>query len=167
LVICTVHEPPNPPGDPADRALRLVFIKDGFLWLAAIFPAIWLLVKGLWLEFVIFVAAVGLLTWGLEAMGATSMASGMLLLIVQIVFGLEASNIYAAALDRRGWRMVGTATGRNRAECERRFLEEWLASPSESGMTPPLGPVSALLADARSRAMETLERWRRHIAAKA
>jgi len=165
LVVFNVYEPPNASGDPADRALGLVFVKDGFYWLAAIFPAVWLLVKRLWLELIIFLCAIALLTWGLEAMGATSTLSGMVLLIVQIVFGFEAGAVQTAALERRGWRLVGTVTGRNRAECERRFLETWLRSPPEA--PPPQHGVSSWTETAVRNAKGAMLDWRRRLGAKA
>ena len=62
----TVHEPPNPPADRIDRAERLVFVKDGFSWLAAVFGPVWLLAHRLWwpfLGYVLLSAAFQLLTY--------------------------------------------------------------------------------------------------------
>ena len=44
MVVYTVHESPKPLTDPLERAARLVFIKDRFHWLAAIFDVVQLLV---------------------------------------------------------------------------------------------------------------------------
>ncbi len=170
MVVYTVHEPPNAWGDPIDRAARLVFIKDGFHWLAALFPAIWLLVKGLWLELIVFLVAVGVLTWGIEALGASPTLSGFLLLAVQIIFGFEASTIYAAALERRGWHMAGTITGRDQADCERRFFEAWLRSQPElpAGTAPAqLGPVASWTETMWRNAKDAIARGRRLTGAKA
>ena len=57
---------------------------------------------------------------------------------MQIVFGFEAGALYSAALERRGWRLVGTVAGRNREDCERRFLEVWL--PTHTDIPPTVGP---------------------------
>ena len=46
MLTFTVHEPPNPPADRIDRAESLVFIKDGFSWIAALFAPLWLLATG-------------------------------------------------------------------------------------------------------------------------
>jgi hypothetical protein len=170
LVVYTVHEPPNAWGDPIDRATRLVFVKDGFLWLAALFPAIWLLVKGLWLELIVFLVAVAVLTWSIEALGASPTASGLLLLAVQIIFGFEAGTIYIAALERRGWRMAGTITGRDQADCERSFFEAWLSSQSElPGGTVPAqpSPVASWTATMWRNAKDAIARRRPFTGAKA
>jgi hypothetical protein len=170
LVVYTVHEPPNAWGDPIDRATRLVFVKDGFHWLAALFPAIWLLVKGLWLELIVFLVAVAVMTWGLEAAGASPTLSGFLLLAVQIIFGFEACTVYAAALERRGWRMAGTITGRDEADCERRFFETWLPSQPElpAGAAPAQpGPVTSWTETMWRNAKDAIARGRRLSGAKA
>jgi len=170
LVVYTVYEPPNASGDPVDRAERFLFVKDGFLWLAAIFPAIWLLVKGLWLEFIVFLVAVTGLTWGLEALGATAIASAVPLLIVQIIFGFEAGAIQGAALERRGWHMAGTITGRNRSECECRFFAAWLASPPAAqatvGAPLPQNALHSWMEVASRTAKDAIVRGRRLIGAK-
>ena len=44
----TIHERPDPPADRVDRAESLVFVKDGFSWVAALFAPLWLLVHRLW-----------------------------------------------------------------------------------------------------------------------
>jgi hypothetical protein len=136
LVVYTVYEPPHATGNPVDRALRLVFVKDGFQWLAALFPWVWLLFKGLWLEFLAFLVLAAGVTWGLQALGAPPSIESIPLLLLQIVFGFEAGWIQSLALERRGWRLLGTVTGRNEAECERRFFEGWLPTQPERARQP-------------------------------
>ncbi len=172
MVVFTVHEPPNPPADLIDRAEKLVFIKDRFLWLAALFPAIWLLFKGLWLEFVLFVAVVSIIAWGLPELGFTPMVTGIVLVAIQILFGFEAGNVQRAALSRRGWHMVGSVSGRNAGECERRFFQAWLpeqkTTPIETGPTPRANrPVSSWGQMGWGQAKSALSRWRRGVGARA
>jgi len=172
LVIFTVHEPPNGPASRLDSAERLVFVKDGFSWLAAAVPPLWLLWKRMWLEFAIYAGATGLLVWLLTTAGPTNI-SNAILTIVQIVFGFEAGALYSAALERRGWRLVGTVTGRNREDCERRFLEVWLPTHTE---IPPAESSDSLAPShtgvswsqtAIAQAKDALARGRRRIWARA
>ncbi len=165
MVVFNVYEPPTPARERIDRATELVFVRDGFSWLAAIVPAIWFLVKGLWLELVVFLGAAAVITWGIEATGALSQLSAMLLLIAQIVLGFEAGAIQGAALERRGWRLVGTVTGHNPDDCEHRFFETW--QPTETATAEPGATVTSWTATAWRNAKDGIARGRRLIAAKA
>jgi Protein of unknown function (DUF2628) len=166
LVVFNIYEPPNPTRDRIDRAGELVFVKDGFSWLAAILPVIWFLVKGLWLELLVFLGIVAVLSWGIDAMGELGGLSGAVLLIVQIVLGFEAGTLQSAALERRGWSFVGTVTGHNQDDCERRFFETW--QPSELTSSAPTGDGSvSWTATAWQNAKDGIARGRRLIGAKA
>lgn len=172
MVVYTVHESPKPLADPLERAARLVFIKDRFHWLAAIFPAIWLLVKGMWWELVAYLVLIGALVGVLDILGATPATVGIIVVIVQIVFGFEAGALYRASLARRGWRMVGTVVGRNAAECDRRFFDAWLpqlpsAPLSDVPATAANDGISSWIAAASSHAKNAFGRWRRMLGAKA
>ena len=130
MVIYTVHEPPNASANRLESAEELIFVKDGFSWLAAVLPAVWLLWRRMWVELVVFMAVAGVITWAFTQAGAAELGNAILLAI-QIVFGFEAGALYSAALERRGWQIVGTVSGRNEEDCERRFLEVWLPTHTE------------------------------------
>ena len=167
MVVFTVFEPPSPTGDRIARAERLALVKDGFHWWAALAPPFWLLAKGLWVEFGAFIAAAGALAWALEAVGANADMISLAFLIVQVVFGFEASTIHSLALRWRGWRELGTVTGRDQLECERRFFEQWAASAPQVDPNPqadpPRGPWTAGLEGAKG----VLTRGSRIVGAKA
>jgi hypothetical protein len=135
LVVYSVHEPPTASADRLKSAEQLVFVKDGFSWFATLLPPIWLLMKRMWLEFALYVGASGLIVWALTSAGADNLANAILL-FAQIVFGFEAGALYSAALERRGWRLVGTVSGRSQEDCERRFLEVWLPTRTEIPARP-------------------------------
>ena len=59
----------------SSSAEQLVFVKDGFSWLAALVPPLWLLWKRMWLEFAIYAGATGLLVWALTSAGATNIGN--------------------------------------------------------------------------------------------
>jgi Protein of unknown function (DUF2628) len=127
-------------------------------------PPLWLLWKRMWLEFAIYAGGTGLMVWALTAMGAPNTTSA-LLLIIQIVFGFEAGALYSAALERRGWRAVGTVTGRNAEDAERRFLEAWLPTrteiPQTVGAVDPASPRETWAEAALAQAKDALARGRR------
>jgi hypothetical protein len=148
MLTFTVHEPPRPPADRIDRAESLVFVKDGFSWLAALFSPIWLLVHRLWwplLGYVALSVIFELVRWsGFVDSDWISLAYiGLHLLI-----GFEADALRRWSLDRSDWRTLGSVSGRNAAECERRFFEEWL--PGQPLIAPPSGSKSLSGAPARS-----------------
>ena len=167
MVTYTVHEPPYASASRLESAEQLVFVHDGFSWFAALFPAIWLLMKRMWLEFAIFAAGAGFIVWAFTAAGAPETGNAILLAI-QIVFGFEAGALYSAALERRGWRLVGTVSGHSREDCERRFLEVWLPTrteipPSEIANVAPAAPPS-WARTAITQARDALTRGRRTLA---
>ena len=172
MVVYTVHESPKPLTDPLERAARLVFIKDRFHWLAAIFPAIWLFVKGMWWELLAYIVFISALAGILQLVGATPEIIAIFAMIVQIVFGFEAGALYRASLTRRGWHTVGTVTGRNAAECERRFFEAWLSqipsTPlSDAPVTAANGEFASWIDAAVARVKNAFGRWQRMLGAKA
>ena len=130
MLTFNVHEPPNVSANRLESAEQLVFVKDGYMVLAALVPPLWLLWKRMWLECAIYAAVTGVMVWALVSMGAEDV-SNALLVIIQIVFGFEAGALYSASLERRGWRLVGTVSGRNAEDAERRFLETWLPTRTE------------------------------------
>ena len=139
----TVHEPPNPPADRIERAERLVFVKDGFTWAAALFAPLWMIVHRLWwvlLAYLVLGGIAGVLQSLIEfdPDWITLAAIGLSILI-----GFEAGTLRRWALDRQDWRTLGSVSGRNLAECERRFFDGWLpeqplvASPPHHRAQPP------------------------------
>ncbi|WP_195930520.1 DUF2628 domain-containing protein [Hyphomicrobium album] len=163
MVTYTVYEPPHASANRLESAEQLVFVKDGYTIIGALLPPIWLLAKRMWLEFAVYIGGSGLLVWALTSAGATELAN-VLVLIIQIVFGFEAGALYGAALERRGWRLVGTVTGRGQEDSERRFLEVWLPTrteipPAPLGAATPAAP--SWTATALTRAKETIVRGRR------
>ena len=122
----TIHEPPNPSADRIDRAESLVFVKDGFGWAAALFAPIWLLMHRLWWPLLGYVVLSGLFEGfrlALPSLGSWITLAGVAL---HLLVGFEADTLRRWGLERRGWRMLGSVSGKTSAECERRFYEAWL-----------------------------------------
>lgn len=126
VVTFTVHEAPNPAADRIDRADELVFVKDGFSWLTAVFPPAGLLARSLWLALAAYLAAVAVICGVLTAFGVSESWMSLAIMALGLLLGFEISSIERFMLDRAGWRMLGSVTGRSLADCERRFFETWL-----------------------------------------
>ncbi|MEO1281221.1 MAG: DUF2628 domain-containing protein [Pseudomonadota bacterium] len=126
MVAYTVHEPPHSGGDRLDRAETLVFVKDGFNFMAALLTPIWMLVNRMWLAFGVYLA--GMIGLGLlmSALGASDAWVALVQVAINILIGFEADSLKRWTLERKGWTSAGTVTGRNSTECERRFFEDWL-----------------------------------------
>ena len=145
MLTFTVHESPNPPADRIDRGERLAFVRDGFSWSAALFTPIWLLAYRLWwplLAYVLAGAAIELLRESVSFdVGWTSLAG----LALSLLIGFEADTLRRWSLGRRGWSTLGSVSGRNAEDCERRWFEMWLptqpllAAATASGSAPDGG----------------------------
>jgi hypothetical protein len=159
MITVTVHEPPFPPADRMDRAERLAFVKDGYNWLAAAWPPFWLLGQQLWLALAAYVAAACGIVALASALGAPAGWAGLLLLGLNLLIGFEADNIMRWSLDRTGWRVIGTVVGRNIAECERRFFDDWLPQQPIIRVDAPRDSASARATP--PSAASTASGWRR------
>ena len=122
----TIHEPPDAPADRLDRAESLVFLQDGFSWGAAILGPFWIAARGEWAALVAYAAGVIVLAGLFKFIGASPGWMTLAILALNVTLGFEASSLCRWSLDRAGWLEIGTVSGRNGAECERRFFESWL-----------------------------------------
>jgi Protein of unknown function (DUF2628) len=140
----TVHEPPHPPADRIDRAASLVFVKDGFSWGAALFAPFWLLAHRLWWPLLGYIVLSGLLELARWVGMLDPRWATMAMVTLHLLVGFEADTLRRWALEHRGWRTLGSVLGRNYAECERRFFDEWL--PDQPVIAPAASPTSPRIA---------------------
>lgn len=126
MIVYTVHEPPNPPADRIDRAEKLEFVRDGFQPLAAAIPPLWMAMNQLWMVLLhyLLVSMGASLVLGMLGVAPTLIA--LINLAANVIIGFEADRLRRWTLTRRGWSEIGTVTGKNLAECERRFFDGWL-----------------------------------------
>jgi hypothetical protein len=114
MITVTVHEPPSPPADRLDRADRLAFVKDGYNWLAAAWPPLWMLAQRLWIALLAYVVVAAALSLGLSALGLPATVTALVFLGLHLLIGLEADTIMRWNLDRSGWQVVGTVVASHR-----------------------------------------------------
>jgi hypothetical protein len=152
----TVHEPPGAGADRLERAEELVFVEDGFSWAAALLAPFWLIANRLWLPLVAYVVAFAILQALIWLLGIPQQLAGWLMIAMHALIGFEADSIRRWALGRRGWRMVGSVNGRTIEDCERRFLDGWLAGDT-------LAPAVSVAGSSRSGAgrLDHTAFWRR------
>ncbi|MBN9261132.1 MAG: DUF2628 domain-containing protein [Hyphomicrobium sp.] len=140
--VYTVHESKDPPSDRLDRAEALRFVREGFSWTAAIFAPLWLLVRGFWLALLVYVVVAVVLTFGVQALGLGDEIQSLLMIALHVLVGFEADTIERWTLKRQGWEMIGTVSGRDVVECERRFFDSWL--PDQPLLRPETLSVSQI-----------------------
>lgn len=127
MTIYNVYEPPE--GDDADpmaRAEKVVFVKEGFNWVALIVPAFWLLFQRMWLELLVLLVLITGLQWLFGPGEDGRQVAGLVTLALTVLFAFEANDLRGWALQRRGYQFAGVTTGRGREEAERSFFSKWL-----------------------------------------
>ncbi|HKJ63481.1 MAG TPA: DUF2628 domain-containing protein [Hyphomicrobiales bacterium] len=122
----TVYEKRVASDDMDERATDLVFVREGFTFLALIVPALWFLFHGLWRGLLLYLfLSIGLVA-ALTELGVSDQIIGFGGFVINLIFAFEARDIQRAALERRGYLLRAVVSGRSLAECEQRFIAEWL-----------------------------------------
>jgi uncharacterized protein DUF2628 len=136
VTVYSVYEPSNEAADVEARANALQFVKEGFSWPAFFVPALWLIYCRMWIELILFIVIFGALQWtfGLDKPGQDVL--GWILLVLFALFAFEANDLRGAALERRGYRLIGVAEGRGRTGAELSFFQTWLPQQAKAGRAP-------------------------------
>ena len=144
MLTYTVHEPPNPPAGhrPGQPCLHQGLFKLGREALRALLgahlahcpPAV---EKSL-LGFVVLIVGFELVK---RMTGVDQRWVGLAGWALALMIVFEGDTLRRWALERRGWRMLGSVTGKTAAECERRFFETWL--PDQPITSPRADPPAA------------------------
>jgi hypothetical protein len=122
----TVYEKRVASEELGERAQGLVFVREGFVYLALFLPALWFLFNGLWRGLLLYlVLSLGLVT-ALVQLGFNEQIVGLAGTVLNLIFAFEARDIQRASLERRGYVLQAVVSGRSLAECEQRFITEWL-----------------------------------------
>ena len=127
MTLYSVYEPPSEAPDLEDRADSLVFVKDGFSWPALFVPLLWLLYRRMWIELVLFLGLFLVLCLGVRhrASRGRRCSAGWASRSC-VLFAFEANDLRSAALERRGYRQMGTAAGATAIDAELAFFRSWL-----------------------------------------
>ena len=132
MSIYTVLSPPPQAGDIAPDPLSLVFVKEGFCWPALFFPEVWLIFRRLWLVLVLDLLVIIAAGVAADRVGG---AVGLILVLVRLLFALEANGLRRWTYYRHGYRLIGVVEGRRLWEAELRFFLDW--SPGPTVPPPP------------------------------
>ena len=126
MTVYSVYEPSTEAADLVARAERLAFVKDGFSLIAFLVPALWLIFYRMWLELIVFLVGFAALEWMFGTSDPGKTLFGWVSLGLFVLFAFEANDLRAASLERRGYRLVGVASGRDRGQAELSFFRTWL-----------------------------------------
>jgi hypothetical protein len=90
------------------KPARSVMVREGFSWLAALFPLFWFLAKRLWLVAALYFSLATFMGFVLP-----SSISPWAMMALQILTGFEARNLQRWSLERQGFRLMGVVQGQN------------------------------------------------------
>jgi hypothetical protein len=140
VTVYSVYEPPSQVTNVVERADKLAFVKEGFSWPALFVPLLWVLYQRMWIEFVVLALVYVALqvAFGSEAQGQALAAWASF--AVSVLFAFEANDLRAAALERKGYRLAGVTSGRDRTEAERSFFTAWLPQQTSAPRAPSRSP---------------------------
>ncbi|WP_020179381.1 DUF2628 domain-containing protein [Methylopila sp. M107] len=137
-----IYEPPGGARRTLDDAAKFVSVREGFSKAAFFLAPAWLASKRCWLALGLWVAAFVGAVLVIRMADVTGGGAVVLLLLPSLGVGLENAWIRARALERRGYRHVGSAMARTREEAELAFFQDWLAdAPAE--MAAPAAATGA------------------------
>jgi hypothetical protein len=153
MSVYTVHQPPpkageTKAGEVAADPDRFVFVRDRFAFWAFVLPPLWLLIKRLWLVFVLFmllIAVVGALFYVADI---GQPARALIVMLISFLLALEAPTLQRWTLARRNWTQIGVVVADDRDEAERRFFDGWVerqaplpaAAPQPEFSAPVINP---------------------------
>ncbi len=120
----SIYEKPNQPLEQTiDEA---VMVAHRFSYMIFLVPAVWMLIKRLWLPLIAYIlVSVGLAFLDSMIPFWTSM---LVSLIIAIWIAAEAPNLMGWALKRRGYEEVGLIYADTREHCEARYIHARMQS---------------------------------------
>lgn len=138
----------------AHEKVRL--IKSGFSWLAFAFPIIWLLFQRVWRWFLVVLALEIGLAVLIEKLGLPDWTLLLAGLVVMLFVGISARDWLGAALERRGFKMMGSFSGEDEDEAYAAFVRRpkprnATIAEAKPAKSPENGPIIGLFPDPEAR----------------
>lgn len=150
--IYTVHEPAAGGVRPEDPA-NVIFILEGFCWMAFIAPFLWLLYHRMWLAAAAYFGFSVLLGVFAQLEGEPQLLTGLAGLGFSLIVAFEAFEMRRWHLRRKGFRQVASIAAKNLDLAEMRYFTGRNADASSSAprgeaearLSPPAPPLSPAL----------------------
>ncbi len=143
-----VLEPPGDGKTPLSRADRFIFLREKFSASAFLFGPLWMVWQRLWLELVAYLAMLAAVGSALYALSVGWSAIILIFGLIQLLLGLEATNLVRWKRERYGWRDGGIVIADDLDLAERRYFGDRFARraakpPAASAATLPPPPPGA------------------------
>ncbi len=146
----------EPPGqaDAAGHPDRFIFLREKFSTGAFVLGPLWMMWQGLWLELVGYLAGLAVVVSVLSAIGVGPGAIILIVVLLQLLLGLEATSLVRWMRVRSGWRDGGIVIADDLDLAERRFFDDRAtrrtaatraAPPPPPFSPPPPTPVGSSL----------------------
>jgi hypothetical protein len=111
-------------------ARRAVYVREGFNWMAFLFAPLWCTIRRSWLGLLIWCTViVGFFLLG-RYLSISNIAVGAAVLILHVLFGFEAAQLYRRSLTRRGYVTSDVVAADNRRDAELTFDLRRMAAPA-------------------------------------
>jgi hypothetical protein len=140
MTIYAVHVPEEARRGSDEGLERTVLVKDGFHWLALIFPLLWLLFNRCWLASLFLVVVALAIAFGGPAIGLGETSVALLEVLLALGIAFHAGDIKSRALERRGLPLADIVSASSREEAELRFFERWRGGHGTAGVVPAPPP---------------------------
>lgn len=116
MQIYTVHEKPG------QSPAHAVFVPEGFSFWAFLFQPFWALYHRLWLVAVLMVAVSAGLEFAAAGLGLSDGQTSVLQLLLAVLIGAEARDLWRWTLKRRGYEIRAALAGEDEDEAELRYF---------------------------------------------
>lgn len=128
MPVYTVHAQRAADQNRPSGADKFVFVRDGFHFWAFVAGMFWLAYHRLWLALLgyILLSFAGEVT--LSLLGVSATVRILVMLMVALLMGFEASSLRRWTLSRRKWQQLDVIVADNEEAAERRFFDRWAAS---------------------------------------
>jgi hypothetical protein len=130
-----VLEPPGQQRTAIEHADRFIFLREGFSIGAFLLGPLWMIWRRLWVVLVIYLAALGLIEYGLRLAGFGGLVRAFIIGLIWLLTGLEAATLLHWTRVRQGWRDCGVVIADDLEMAERRFFDSRMA------LHPAVGPL--------------------------
>jgi Protein of unknown function (DUF2628) len=135
-----VLEPPGFHDTAIEHADRFVFLHEKFGRGAFLFGPLWMIWRRLWVELLVYLAAMALIAYALRALGVGGLTIVVVFGLIHLFLGLEATTLVRWARVRRGWRDCGVVIADDLDMAERRFFDSRVALRAAARPAPMATP---------------------------